>query len=90
MPLLFFPAGQDFYDSPTLCLFLSLPSSEPLQYGFGNLFSTYEKSGNKSRDSSVTPHSPRIHSPYHSGLGSGLFVSSVSVMICLRSYSLSQ
>ena len=36
---MFFPAGQDFYDSQ---LFGSSFIFEPLQYGFENLFSTYE------------------------------------------------
>jgi len=36
---MFFPARQDFYSSQ---LFGSSFIFEPLQYGFGNLFSTYE------------------------------------------------
>ena len=39
-PLMFCRAGQDFYGSQ---LFGSSFIFEPLQYGFGNLFSTYER-----------------------------------------------
>jgi porin len=62
---MFFPAGQDFYDSQ---LFGSSFIFEPLQYGFENLFSTYE-----SFDPPSTPAEVRVIPASHFYIKSVVF-----------------